>query len=93
MVSETAGVLNEAAKRAAREDLGFGEALGSRLSHTHHPFWRKSLLISAYQMSVPFTVHVGIGTDIVHQHPSADGASLGNILPIKDILKINLIVS
>ncbi len=77
MVSETAGVLNESAKRAAREDLGFGESLGASLSERHPTFGQRSLLISAYNMSVPFTVHVGIGTDIVHQHPSAEGASIG----------------
>ncbi|HMB31720.1 MAG TPA: hypothetical protein VKN82_07840 [Desulfohalobiaceae bacterium] len=77
MVSETAGVLNKSASKAAREELGFGESLGISLSDIKPPFGQRSLLVNAHNISVPFTVHVGIGTDIVHQHPSADGASIG----------------
>lgn len=60
------------------ETLGFGEALGQRLSALANPRFRPySLLHAAYQSKVPVTVHVAIGTDTPHTHPAADGAALG----------------
>ncbi|HEX8281760.1 MAG TPA: hypothetical protein VF588_00150 [Pyrinomonadaceae bacterium] len=74
---ETGRLLNDAARDAAREGLGFGEALGRALlaSGPKHP--ELSLLCAAYRARVPFTAHVAVGTDIAHFHPRADGAALG----------------
>jgi hypothetical protein len=74
---ETGRLLNDAAREAARDHLGIGEALGRALlaSSPKHP--ELSLLCAAYKARVPFTAHVAIGTDIAHFHPSADGAALG----------------
>ncbi len=77
MASETADFLNSVAAIAAVEDLGFGEALGRAVLADDAPHADSSLLAAAYQCGVPLTVHVGMGTDIVHMHPSADGAAIG----------------
>ena len=58
--------------------IGYGEALGRRLEQIASPqFAPCSLLHAAYQSSIPVTVHVAIGTDTPHAHPSADGAVIG----------------
>jgi CBS domain-containing protein len=74
---ETGRLLNDAAREAARDSVGMGEALGRALlaSSPKHP--ELSLLCAAYKARVPFTAHVAVGTDIAHFHPSADGAALG----------------
>jgi arginine dihydrolase ArgZ-like protein len=77
MADETGRIINEAAGAGARDNIGMGEATG-RLLHLLHPAHaEQSLLYAAYEAQVPVTVHVAIGTDIVHIHPSADGASIG----------------
>ncbi|MCC6446405.1 MAG: hypothetical protein IT210_23510 [Armatimonadetes bacterium] len=77
MVQETAAFLNDSARLAASGDTGFGESLGKRLQEEEAPCREASLLARAYGMHIPVTVHVGIGTDIVHMHPGADGAAVG----------------
>ncbi len=86
MTSETADFLNSGARRACDQGLGFGEALGqalecgdsSPLCHGDPAAHRNvSLLAAGYRYSVPVTVHVSIGSDIVHMHPSASGAAIG----------------
>lgn len=75
---ETGREFNEAAREAARESLGLGEALGRRLEELADPrFAADSLLLEAYRRGVPVTVHVALGTDTPHTHPAADGAALG----------------
>jgi hypothetical protein len=79
LAHETGLYLNEAAVGAARSRIGLGEAAGKlltspRLKAKHLDV---SLLAAAYRKRVPFTVHLAIGTDIFHIHPSADGAALG----------------
>jgi len=75
MARETAGLLNEGARIACERGLGLGEALGARLAEAPHA--GASVLAAAHHACVPVTVHVGIGTDIVHMHPEADGAAIG----------------
>ncbi len=78
MAKETGELLNGAAKEAAAtDDMGLGEALGRRIVVDDPPHRQSSILASGYELNVPVTVHVAIGTDIVHQHPSADGAAIG----------------
>ncbi|MGC8667943.1 MAG: hypothetical protein ACP5VE_07520 [Chthonomonadales bacterium] len=77
MAKETAAFYNEGVKRAARERLGLGETLGLALTEAAAPYIHASLLAAAYRHKVPLTVHVAIGTDIIHMHPGADGAAFG----------------
>jgi deoxyhypusine synthase len=77
MAEETGRALNEAAVEAARGGEGLGEVLGRRIVEARLPHRDKSLLGRAHELGVPVTVHVAIGSDIVHQHPAADGAAIG----------------
>ncbi len=79
MVKETADFLNLTVKEGQKSSKGFGESLGERLIDDSPQFVEHSLLAQAYKANVPVTVHVGMGTDIVHQHPSADGAAIGDL--------------
>jgi hypothetical protein len=74
---ETGQLLNRAAQEGAQEGLGLGEATGCALLALDPKHADYSLLCSAYQSRVPFTVHLTIGGDIGHFHPQADGAALG----------------
>ena len=74
---ETGEVVNAAIACGARENKGMGEALGDYLLAKKYPYNRLSLLARARELGVPITVHVAIGTDIIHIHPSADGAAIG----------------
>ena len=80
MAAETGEYLNQIAKLAMRARLGYGEAAGQFLSsgviETSHREY--SVLAAAYDMRIPVTVHLAIGTDITHMHPTADGAALGS---------------
>ena len=77
MARETADFLNGAAVDAAAEGLGLGEALGRAIVERNASHRDVSILGVAYECGVPVTVHVCIGCDIVHMHPSADGAAIG----------------
>ena len=74
---ETGKLLNGAAREAARDNVGMGEALGRALLASEPKHTELSLLCATYRARVPFTAHVAVGTDIAHFHPSADGAALG----------------
>jgi deoxyhypusine synthase len=77
MARETGEFLNRAALDGARAGLGLGRAVGEAIERARLPFRRTSILAAAAKHGVPATVHVAIGTDIVHMHPSADGAAIG----------------
>lgn len=77
MARETGETLNGAAQEALRLRTGFGEALGRRLVEANAPHQAYSLLASAYRLGIPVTVHVAMGTDIVHAQPSFMGAATG----------------
>ena len=77
MWEETGQLMNSAIQRAADTGIGMGEALGKQLIEMDAPYNRYSLLAAGIQYDVPITVHVAIGTDIIHQHPSANGAAIG----------------
>jgi deoxyhypusine synthase len=74
---ETGRLLNNAARDGATDRIGLGEAVGRGLMAMTPRHKDYSLLCAAYDAKVPFTVHLTIGGDITHFHPSADGASLG----------------
>ena len=71
------GELNEWVAEAARLSLGLGENIGRRIQDSGFPHSSLSILAAAYRLSIPATVHVGIGYDIVHEHPNCDGAAYG----------------
>lgn len=77
MASDTAEIMNSAAKHAAALGNGFGESLGALLQKRAVPFGSRSLALQSSLLGIPYTLHVAIGTDIVHQHPDADGAAIG----------------
>ena len=68
---------NEAVNQGVKEGLGFGESLGKYIWENNFPYREYSLLAAGYRFQVPMTVHVGIGCDIVHEQPNADGAAIG----------------
>ena len=77
MWEETGQLMNEAIQHAADTGIGMGEALGKKLIALDAPYNTYSLLAAGIQYDIPITVHVAIGTDIIHQHPSANGAAIG----------------
>ncbi len=77
MAEETGRYLNDAITDGAKKGLGLGESVGAMLVREDFPFNRYSLLARARELEIPVTVHVGIGTDIIHFHPNADGAAIG----------------
>ena len=77
MWEETGRLMNTAIQHAAHTSIGMGEALGKQLVEMNAPYNASSLLATGVQYNVPITVHVAIGTDIIHQHPAANGAAIG----------------
>ncbi len=73
---ETGG-LNEIIREAAELSLGLGENLGRRIEESSFPHKEVSIFAAGYRHSMPATVHVGIGYDIIHEHPNCDGQALG----------------
>ena len=77
MVWETGAFIHQAIGQGEALEQGFGEALGRALLGARVPYHKLSLLAQASELKLPATVHVAIGTDIIHQHPLADGAAMG----------------
>jgi hypothetical protein len=71
------GRMNDAIRQGARAGLGMGEALGRAILDGPFPHKDVSVLAAGVRLGVPVTVHVGIGYDIIHEHPNCDGAALG----------------
>lgn len=77
MVEETSRLFNQISKCANRAGQGLGESIGEYLIKNKAKFRKYSLFATAYQFKIPVTVHIGIGTDIVHQSPYFDPAATG----------------
>jgi hypothetical protein len=77
MAAETGDGLNEIIRRGAESGRGIGQAVGDALARDSPPFAGSSLIATAHALGIPVTVHVAIGTDIIHMHPGASGAALG----------------
>ena len=77
MAEETASYLNGAIVKGVSEGMGIGEAVGKMILTGNFPHTQYSLFAAAARLGIPITVHVAIGTDIIHMHPSADGAAIG----------------
>ena len=71
------GELNDWIREAAACQLGLGENVGRRIAESDFPHRDLSILAAAWRLSVPVTVHAGVGYDIIHEHPNCDGAALG----------------
>ena len=72
------GQINDIVAAAQREELGYGEAVGREIIHRRMPHRWASILAAGYELDVPVTVHVGLGYDIIHEHPNFDGAAVGD---------------
>ncbi|HVR71099.1 MAG TPA: hypothetical protein VMT87_09680 [Vicinamibacteria bacterium] len=77
MARETGEEVNRAITEGDRDGLGLGAALGRYLQARQPPHLAVSLLAAARRLGLPATVHVAVGTDIVHMHPACDPAALG----------------
>jgi hypothetical protein len=77
MAEETGRLLNEAVSDGVERGLGFGQAVCRFLLENDPPFGGSSVLVAAARLGIPVTVHVAIGTDIIHMHPAASGRALG----------------
>ena len=77
MAEETGAFLNQVARDAARDGLGLGAAVGRAIAASGFKFADSSIFATAHEAAVPATVHVTIGADIIHMHPAADGAAIG----------------
>jgi len=72
------GEMNDALMHGFREGLGFGESIGKWIDTHDFPNKDISVLAAAYKRGIPVTVHIGIGYDIIHEHPNASGPALGH---------------
>ncbi len=77
MVDETPRLMNAAIEVGVRRGLGAGEALGRAIADGAFVNRHLSILNTGIEMNAPVTVHIAIGTDIIHQHPTTSGAALG----------------
>lgn len=76
---ETGQGMNEILKWGMAGEFGFGQAIGQAIIDQKHPYRDFSLLAACVNKGIPVTVHVAIGTDIIHQHPEADGGVIGEM--------------
>jgi len=77
MAKETAQFINGAINKGVNEGVGIGTAVGEKILAEKLPLSDISILASGIKYNVPVTVHVAVGTDIIHQHPSCNGAAIG----------------
>jgi len=77
MADETGTLLNQAISRGVAAGHGIGQSVGQFLIESGAPFAQISIAASAHRLGIPLTAHVAIGTDIIHMHPTASGAALG----------------
>ncbi len=75
MAKETGSILNRAIKKGG--DKGIGRAVGELIANSRYPNKDKSVLAACVKNDIPCTVHVALGTDILHIHPQMDGAATG----------------
>lgn len=78
MARETADGINGVIKAGSLCQLGYGQALGQYISGVKARYQKLSLMAVCTNYNVPFTVHTAVGTDIINQHPSFDGAAAGD---------------
>ncbi|MBI5847982.1 MAG: hypothetical protein HZB31_08545 [Nitrospirae bacterium] len=77
MSKETGRGLNLAINKGVKKGYGIGKSVGEYIRSAKFRFWEKSIFCQAHELGIPATVHVAMGTDIIHMHPEADGAAIG----------------
>lgn len=79
MWEQTGAWMNEAIQLGAAKDMGYGEALGQYIDERPERFPNREdcILWNAYQLDIPATYHIALGTDIIHQHPTCDMETIG----------------
>jgi len=77
MAEETGRMLNVAIKDGVKEGKGIGQSVGEMINREKLPHADKSILAAGARLGIPVTIHVAVGTDIIHMHPHADGAAIG----------------
>lgn len=85
------GRINDIINQAYPNHLGMGEAVGKAIAEGEFPHKEISLLAAGYRLQIPVTIHVGIGYDILHEHPNCDGAATG-ATSYRDFLRFARIV-
>src|SRR5258708_8878809 len=78
MVDETGRRMNAALADGVSHGLGAGRALGAAALAAGYPNLHLSILATGAELGIPVTSHIAIGTDIIHQHPTTNGAVLGD---------------
>lgn len=86
MAKETGDIVNQVISEGVSRGLGLGEAIGSHIASSNYPYKHFSIFAQAYQRNIPATVHVAVGTDIIHMHPKCDAEKLG-LGSYRDFLK------
>lgn len=81
------GEINDVVARGAAAGLGLGESIGRAILDGDFPHHETSVLAAGVRFGVPVTVHVGIGYDIVHEHPNCDPAAYG-VTSYRDFLTV-----
>jgi hypothetical protein len=79
MSRETGEFINNALTEGFGEDFGYGEALGKKIIACKGKYRHASVLANCYDLGIPVTVHAAIGTDIIHQQPTMNGAATGEM--------------
>ncbi len=77
MSRDTGRGVNLAINKGVKNGHGIGRSVGEYISRGAFRFRDKSIFCRAFETGLPLTVHVAIGTDIIHMHPQADGAAIG----------------
>ncbi len=77
MAEETGAFLNQAIVSGNEREQGMGRSVGEAILINRLPYHRLSILAAGARLGIPVTVHVGIGTDIIHMHPKVSGKALG----------------
>ncbi len=77
MGRETGSMLNRAISEGVKKGEGIGRSVGSFIEASSFPFKERSIFGRGFRLDIPMTVHVALGADIIHMHPEADGASIG----------------
>jgi hypothetical protein len=93
MARETADAFAVAARAGSQDDVGLGAALGKHLLEQRAPHGSSSVVLAALRAGIPCTVHVALGTDIVHMHPHVSGAALGEATMIDFRLLCSVVAS
>ena len=77
MAKETGELLNSAIKKGVKKGWGIGRSVGELINKSKYPYRDLSILAAGARLNIPVTVHVALGTDIIHIHPQMDGKATG----------------